>query len=175
MQHHTALEGHIPNLITGEDVEINSVLDSTEHYHINVGQQNYYQIHHHLVTEPIGEPLVRLQLRAEFLNMMIELIEGEYTYYFLSNILKLTALAVLNYLKHHIGILHRDISLNNILLVQDANGVARCLLIDFDYAVHLNMELQASCGFCTVGVLLFSTLLLLNISNDSGNPSIYGT
>jgi hypothetical protein len=59
---------------------INSVLDSTEHYHVNVGQQNYYQIHRHLVTEPIQEPLVRLQLRAEFLNVMIQLIEGEYTF-----------------------------------------------------------------------------------------------
>lgn len=64
-------------------------------------------------------------------------------------------MAVLDYLKNHVGILHRDISPNNILLVRGADGVAKCLLIDFDYAVHLNSELKASCGFRTVSNNIF--------------------
>jgi serine/threonine protein kinase len=173
MQGHAKLESHVPNLIEGEDVKINGVSDSTERYRVNVGQHNFYRIHRRLVTEPIGEPLVRFQSRAEFLNVMIELIEGEYLYHFSPNVLKLMALTVLDYLKHHVGILHRDISPNNILLVRDASGIAKCLLIDFDYAVCLDAELKASCGFRTVGVLL-STLHCYSISNNLGNPSVYG-
>jgi serine/threonine protein kinase len=60
---------------------------------------------------------------------------------------------VLDYLKRNVGILHRDISPNNILLVRDATGNARCLLIDFDYAVHLNSELKASRGLRTVSTI----------------------
>jgi len=173
MQGHAKLESHVPNLIEGEDVKINSVSDSMEHYCVNVGQHNFYQIHHCLVTEPIGEPLIRFQLKAKFLNVMIELIEGEYFYHFSPNVLKLITLTVLDYLKHHIGILHHDISPNNILLVRDVSGIAKCLLIDFDHAVCLDVELKALCCFHTVGVLL-SILHCYSISNNLGNPSVYG-
>ena len=83
-------------------------------------------------------------------------------------------MTVLNYLKTQVRILHRDISPNNILLVRDATGVARCLLIDFDYAVYLNAALKASCGFRTVSNSLFSMLRQYSMSNHLGYPSIHG-
>lgn len=77
MAKHKFLEGRVPKIIAGEDVVINGFLDSTERYRLDVGLANYHRIHRRHVTEPIGEPLVKVQSRAEFLQVMIEVVEGK--------------------------------------------------------------------------------------------------
>jgi hypothetical protein len=88
MKGHKFLEGYVPHLFEGEDVTINGVLDSTARYRVDAGQSNTYRIHRRLAMEPIGEPLIRFQSRSEFIQVMIELVGGEFIL-FLQDMLKL--------------------------------------------------------------------------------------
>ena len=63
---------------------------------------------------------------------------------------------VLQTLNDVVRVLHRDISPNNLLYVYDESGKAKCLLIDFDYAVSVRRLQQASHGFRTVCFVLVS-------------------
>jgi len=76
---------------------------------------------------------------------------------------------VLQILHGSVGILHHDISPNNILFVYDAQGKAKCLLIDFDYAVTVGRIQQASHGFRTV-CFPFLPVLSFSSSCSQGTP-----
>ena len=89
MAQHSALEGRVPKIITGEDVTIIGILDSTERYHLDVGQTNYHRIHRRHVTEPIGEPLVNFRSRIEFIQVMMDVVEGKSFFHLLRRALKL--------------------------------------------------------------------------------------
>ena len=59
-------------------------------------------------------------------------------------------ISVLQTLHDSVGVLHRDISPNNILFVPDESGKAKCILIDFDYAASVGRLQHAAHGFRTV-------------------------
>ena len=63
---------------------------------------------------------------------------------------------VLQTLNDVVRVLHRDISPNNLLYVYDESLKAKCLLINFDYAVSVGRLQQASHGFRTVCFVLVS-------------------
>jgi Fungal protein kinase len=88
MKGHKFLEGRVPNIFEGEDININGVLDSTGRYRVDTGQVNFHRIHRRLATEPIGEPLIKFRSRAEFIQVMIELVSSEFIFILL-NVLKL--------------------------------------------------------------------------------------
>lgn len=148
---HPALLGSVPVLIQGEDLQVNGVLDSTEHYRLPIGQINKHRVHRRHVTEPIGTPIVTFPSKSEFLSVIIDAIRSmSLIFIFIDYFLKFDAgFLVLRILHDVVHVLHRDISPNNILFVND-QGKAKCLLIDFDYAVSVGKRQLASHGFRTV-------------------------
>ncbi|KAJ2800236.1 hypothetical protein H4S07_005228, partial [Coemansia furcata] len=80
---------------------------------------SYFRGHHRIVMSPIGEPLHTTKSAAEFVTVVCDAMRTH------SAIVK------------HCNILHRDISDNNILVVRK-DGIARGLLIDFDYAIDMD-------------------------------------
>ena len=146
------LQGSVPVLIEGEDLKINGELDSTERYRLCIGQINKHRVHRRLVTEPIGTPIVSFASKAEFLSVIIDAVHSMSLnlYVYLSISEADVGISVLQTLHDSVGVLHRDISPNNILYVLDESGNAKCILIDFDYAASVGRLQQASHGFRTV-------------------------
>ena len=82
MKGHQYLEGRVPKIFEGEDIKVNGVLDSTGRYRVDSGQANYHRIHRRLAMEPIGEPLIKFRSRAEFIQVIIELVTGEFILFY---------------------------------------------------------------------------------------------
>ncbi|KAJ2485003.1 hypothetical protein IWW37_006056, partial [Coemansia sp. RSA 2050] len=78
-----------------------------------------FRAHRRIVMTPIGEPLRSTRSVAEFVTVVCDAMRSH------SAIVK------------HCGILHRDISDNNVLVYRANNGIARGVLIDFDYAIEV--------------------------------------
>ncbi|KAJ2727720.1 hypothetical protein IW152_006126, partial [Coemansia sp. BCRC 34962] len=78
-----------------------------------------FRAHRRIVMTPIGEPLDSTTSVAEFVTVVCDAMRCH------SAIVK------------HCGILHRDISDNNVLVYRTNNSIARGVLIDFDYAIEV--------------------------------------
>ncbi|KAJ2681265.1 hypothetical protein IWW39_006387, partial [Coemansia spiralis] len=63
-----------------------------------------------------------------------------------------------NAIFEHCQILHRDISDNNVLVVRQGDGIARGLLIDFDYALDMSIEELRTPRPEMTGTLLFMSI-----------------
>jgi hypothetical protein len=73
---HGDLVDRIPWLMDGVDLKIGNRADSTEWYRLDVGQVNRHRIHRRHVTEPIGSPLIKFSSKAEFLSVIIDVVQG---------------------------------------------------------------------------------------------------
>ncbi|KAJ2909612.1 hypothetical protein GGI21_001706, partial [Coemansia aciculifera] len=80
-----------------------------------------FRVHRRIVMSPIGEPLHMVESAKELVTVVCDVMRCH------------------SAIVHHCGILHRDISQNNVLVVR-RDGIARGLLIDFDCAVDINKE-----------------------------------
>ena len=80
---HPELAHRIPWLIEGEDIQVGNCADSTEWYHVDIGQINQHRIHRRHVTEPIGSPLIKFSSKAGFFSAMIDVVEGMFCLKFL--------------------------------------------------------------------------------------------
>ncbi|KAJ2050551.1 hypothetical protein GGI08_005470, partial [Coemansia sp. S2] len=80
-----------------------------------------FRAHRRIVMSPIGEPLCSTKSVAEFVTVVCD------------------AMRCHSAFVDDCNILHRDISDNNILVVR-SEGVARGMLIDFDYAIDLEQK-----------------------------------
>ncbi|KAJ2580695.1 hypothetical protein GGH95_002451, partial [Coemansia sp. RSA 1836] len=78
-----------------------------------------FRAHRRIVMSPIGKPLHTVESAEEFVTVVCD------------------AMRCHDAIVQHCGVLHRDISENNVLVVRQ-DGIARGLLIDFDCAVDIS-------------------------------------
>ncbi|KAJ2727859.1 hypothetical protein IW152_006109 [Coemansia sp. BCRC 34962] len=104
-----------------------------------------FRAHRRIVMTPIGEPLRSTRSVAEFVTVVCDAMRSH------SAIVK------------HCGILHRDISDNNVLVYRTNNGIARGVLIDFDYAIEVKpgsrenrKEMTGTFPFMSINNLMMS-------------------
>ncbi|KAJ2395341.1 hypothetical protein GGI23_004344, partial [Coemansia sp. RSA 2559] len=84
--------------------------------------QRLRRLHRRMVTGPIGIPIQTLSTEQEVISVLADAMQSH------ADIL------------HHAGVLHRDISLNNIMAARTPGGELRGMLIDFDHAVDVAAE-----------------------------------
>ncbi|KAJ1850854.1 hypothetical protein LPJ76_006324 [Coemansia sp. RSA 638] len=83
--------------------------------------QQLLRAHRRIVTSPVGHSIKTVQNEAELIIVLAE------------------AMQCYSSILSKCGILHRDISTNNILVVRDGeNKIPRGLLIDFDFAIKVD-------------------------------------
>ena len=136
------LSGYVPTLFCGGDVQINGINDSTELYRSGLPGwlSKWQRVHRRIVCSPIGEALTDYRSKQEFIQAICSIIlsaslsahkEFDKSHHRL--------LAHQKLFNEH-GILHRDISLNNLLLYRPkVDDTANGLLIDFDYSEELEL------------------------------------
>ena len=141
----TKLEGYVPKLICGGDVTVKDVKDCTGRYRVDLAGYPYSQrVHRRIVTSTIGEPLTMFQSKKEFLNVMISLLQSQSSIH-IQLFDTYNQYAAHKSLCEDFRILHRDISFSNLLLTRrTSTELAVGLLIDFDYAEHLQLNDDAS-------------------------------
>ncbi|KZT22979.1 hypothetical protein NEOLEDRAFT_1137056 [Neolentinus lepideus HHB14362 ss-1] len=118
----------VPNLVDDETVQVQgSKEDSTycvrpaariEQHEKNGGHINY-RVHRRMVFEPFGVPITWFKTKKELIGAMRDVIRAH------------------GDLTEKTGIIHRDISINNVMLIdasEEGNGHRKGLLIDLDYA-----------------------------------------
>ncbi|KAJ2551948.1 hypothetical protein EV175_003496 [Coemansia sp. RSA 1933] len=127
-----------PRITCGGTVRINTERDTSR---LVLGELNAYgrwtkphgvrreaesgrmqRLHRRMVTGPIGIPIQTLGTEQEVITVLADAMQSH------ASILR------------HAGILHRDISLNNIMAARMPNGELRGMLIDFDHAVDALAE-----------------------------------
>ncbi|KAJ1812064.1 hypothetical protein LPJ56_005615, partial [Coemansia sp. RSA 2599] len=120
-----SFEGTIPKLhwggvvrITGQDgVALEDKADPLFQILSNEDSANHRRVHKRLAMGPIGEPLRMVRSVDELIVVVADAMEAH------------------NAILERCGILHRDISTNNIL-INRSQGSVRGMLIDFDCAVR---------------------------------------
>ncbi|KAJ2495386.1 hypothetical protein GGH96_006400, partial [Coemansia sp. RSA 1972] len=145
--HHTFKDNtpdHIyPNMIVGGHVRLDqknrSAIDTTDAIFNIVGvkridpptdsdtksawAQQPLRAHRRIVMSPVGHSIKKVQNEAELIIVLVE------------------AMQCYSSVLDQCGVLHRDISANNILVVRDGeNKIPRGLLIDFDFAVEVDRQ-----------------------------------
>ncbi|KAJ1804462.1 hypothetical protein LPJ77_004755, partial [Coemansia sp. RSA 2523] len=130
-----------PNMIAGGHVRLDqkdkSAIDTTDAIFNAAGvdridppsdpgttsawNQQPLRAHRRIVMSPVGHSIKKVQNEAELIIVLVE------------------AMQCYSSVLDQCGVLHRDISANNILVVRDGeNKIPRGLLIDFDFAVEVN-------------------------------------
>lgn len=143
MSGHDEIKGLVPIIACGGDVKIGGELDTTSAYRLNfLGQVHRRRTHRRIVTSPVGEAITKFRSKKELISVLMDVIRGKS-----SDRLDIEYdethrhLVAHGYLTRNLRILHRDISIGNIMLArQEGSEVARGLLIDFDYSEELDEE-----------------------------------
>lgn len=176
----------VPTLVKAWTVQIAGVDETTDLLRPTFLTRNMEfetRIHRRLLMTPVGEPLINFGSLQELVSILIDIVHGKHTALLL--ILNLTFSLLVHFtLVDVCCILHRDISLNNILLYvcpkrwpassdverkrEDTiadKKLRRGLLIDFDYSSMLNTENQGvSSGHRTVSTFF---ILLNSVLNNT--------
>jgi hypothetical protein len=134
---HKGLEGHVPKLIYGGNVIINGVEDSIRRYR---SAHCIHRIHRRIIISPVGEPITSFKSKKEFIQAMITITDSKSIPQIRIN--SLDALLIAHrYLYNHVGVLHSDLSVNNILLHREDNESAAVgLLIDYDHSIMMEVD-----------------------------------
>ncbi|KAJ2041716.1 hypothetical protein H4S04_007625 [Coemansia sp. S16] len=111
----------------------------------------YFRTHRRIVMEPIGEPLRSTTSVAEFVTVVCDVMRCH------------------NAFVNDCGILHRDISPNNILVFRGADGIARGMLIDLDCAIDIDQEKREKREGREKRKEMTGTLPYMSINNLSGS------
>ncbi|KAJ2233697.1 hypothetical protein GGI13_008758, partial [Coemansia sp. RSA 455] len=110
----------------------------------------YFRAHRRIVMEPIGEPLRSTTSVAEFVTVVCDVMRCHSAFV------------------NDCGILHRDISPNNILVFRGADGIARGMLIDLDCAIDIDQEKREKREGREKRKEMTGTLPYMSINNLSG-------
>ncbi|EPQ57055.1 hypothetical protein GLOTRDRAFT_137483 [Gloeophyllum trabeum ATCC 11539] len=133
-----AVEG-VPRLVAHEVAEFRGQKDTTKLIRPILSEEMYSKmyldaytsvgerVHMRLVMTPFAMPITHFKTKGELVGAFIDVIEAH------------------KQLVEKANILHRDISVNNIMLVESSdqegkNGRRRGLLIDLDYAAHYSPD-----------------------------------
>ncbi|KAJ2259086.1 hypothetical protein GGI13_000147, partial [Coemansia sp. RSA 455] len=111
----------------------------------------YFRAHRRIVMEPIGEPLRSTTSVAEFVTVVCDVMRCH------------------NAFVNDCGILHRDISPNNILVFRGDDGIARGMLIDLDCAIDIDQEKREEREGRVKRKEMTGTLPYMSINNLSGS------
>ena len=148
----------VPELIWGGTVELevsdgNTLReDKTSWIRHGFSDGKKYRIHRRLVMGPVGENLSSFTSLGELVAALRDVIVGMSVAIFIHQML------IVNPIAHKAccdkGVLHRDLSFNNILLARNPKHSAekprQGLLIDFDYAASVSPARKAEIGQRTV-------------------------
>ncbi|KAJ2475791.1 hypothetical protein IWW56_005252, partial [Coemansia sp. RSA 2131] len=155
-----------PKLIVGGHVRLNpknrSAIDTTDVIFNAAGvdridppsdsdtdsawNQQLLRAHRRIVTSPVGHSIKTVQNEAELIIVLAE------------------AMQCYSSILSKCGILHRDISTNNILVVRDGEDkIPRGLLIDFDVAVEVDMRIRSTCPEISGTMPYMSIANILNL------------
>ncbi|KAJ2472256.1 hypothetical protein IWW56_006184, partial [Coemansia sp. RSA 2131] len=142
-----ALDGTYPRLEAGGVVQIKyagGVVDDTtqlilEDIHENTHAKVPARIHRRIVMSPVGNPLQRVESADELIVVVGDVMAAH------------SAIA------KRCGLLHRDLSVNNIMFHRDANGGVRGMLIDFDNACRIT-DMQTAEWQDRTGMLPFMSI-----------------
>ncbi|KZT22981.1 hypothetical protein NEOLEDRAFT_1070149 [Neolentinus lepideus HHB14362 ss-1] len=156
----------VPNLVDDETVQVRGTEeDSTnlvrpaariEQYE-EQGGHIHYRVHRRLVFEPFGVPITWFKTKKELIGAMRDVIRAHRD------------------LVVKTGIIHRDISINNVMLIdasEEGNGHRKGLLIDLDYATDYPEPADRQTGKAErTGTLPFMAVdLLLGWGNVQHKP-----
>jgi protein kinase-like protein len=71
------LKNRVPDLIEGEDICVGGAVDSTGRYREHIGGMHDSRGHRRLVMTPIGKQITTFESKSEFINAIIDVIEGK--------------------------------------------------------------------------------------------------
>ena len=72
-----SIKESIPIIVCGSNVEVNGILDCTGCYRKDLrGWTDSQRTHRHIVSSPIGEPIITFCSKKEFIQAIISIIEG---------------------------------------------------------------------------------------------------
>ncbi|KAJ2478292.1 hypothetical protein IWW56_003796 [Coemansia sp. RSA 2131] len=148
------LDGMYSRLEAGGVVQINYVGgvvdDTTQLILVDIGEDTRAKvparIHRRIVMSPVGEPIHNLKSIDELIVVVGDVMAAH------------SAIA------KRCGLLHRDLSVNNIMFHRDANGGVKGMLIDFDNACRITDMEKTERPDC-VGTLPFMSIGNLELSN----------
>ena len=135
----------IPELVHGEDVlvcgvsgsEREYVVDSTARWRVRDESGGEERVHRRIVMKPVGRHITNFKSLKELVGAFMDITKGSSISPSTSSA---TSMLIIIYSAHAVlcnkGILHRDISINNVMLSSPKNTEcpAKGLLIDYDYA-----------------------------------------
>ncbi|KIM73761.1 hypothetical protein PILCRDRAFT_14983, partial [Piloderma croceum F 1598] len=113
------MEG-VPHLINSDDVMAHGQIDSTAVHRVGLSYKEE-RVHRRLVVKPVATPLYTFESKKELIQAFVDIVKTH---------------KALCEQRH---ILHRDISLNNLMLYEHSpeDSTRRGLLIDFDYSTEI--------------------------------------
>lgn len=141
---HEKINDFVPTIVCGGDVTINGERDSTGTYRTHVlGGVRGRRVHRRAVTTPVGEPIINFRSKKELISALMDIVRTH------------------AYLTNELRILHRDISIGNVMLNRrDGHENASGLLIDFDYSEGLEARTKD---------LVAEGVIWINFANDRAN------
>ncbi|TDL29097.1 hypothetical protein BD410DRAFT_3664 [Rickenella mellea] len=141
---------HVAELVEYQKLEIENVIDSTETdmWFAKADQKTKdnpeIREHVRIVLTPYGRPLWEFNSKRELLQTFIDVIDAHDKLY------------------AEKGILHRDISLRNILIT----ALGRGLLIDMDFAIRMTKKLRQAASGPRTGTVPFMAVAILLKRHD---------
>ncbi|KAJ2111307.1 hypothetical protein IW146_005446 [Coemansia sp. RSA 922] len=129
----------------------NNADDANKPGEVRSNDDLYFRAHRRIVMEPIGEPLRSTTSVAEFVTVVCDVMRCHSAFV------------------NDCGILHRDISPNNILVFRGADGIARGMLIDLDCAIDIDQEKREKREGRAKRKEMTGTLPYMSINNLSGS------
>ncbi|KAJ2556096.1 hypothetical protein EV175_002118 [Coemansia sp. RSA 1933] len=129
-------QNHIfPRIVSGGEVRFQRgdeyvADDTTQIYEYNKRDKQVFRVQRHLCTTPVGHPLNTVENEEELVLVLADVMEYH------------------NAIFEQCNVLHRDISVNNILVVRDFEGQSasqpvRGLLIDYDHAICMDQRYRS--------------------------------
>ena len=111
-----------------------------------------------MVLEPVAEPLYNFESKKELIQAFVDIVKSKFLSLLIVHMATslLFAISVYKILCKQCQILHRDISLNNLMLYKHSpeDGTRRGLLIDFNYSTEIGNPNGPSDNHRTVCLLV---------------------
>jgi hypothetical protein len=133
----------VPELVDSGEVIVDGQVDSTSRQRPKAcSSSNQNRVHRMVVQRPVGKRINHFASKREILSSFIQLIQGESYHIFQRSMSSLRYFLAHQSSSTRAKILHRDISVNNLILVdlkltEPITTLRRGSLIDYDYAAFL--------------------------------------
>jgi Fungal protein kinase len=133
------MEG-VPHLINSDDVMAHGQIDSTAVRRVGLSYKEE-RVHRRLVVKPVATPLYTFESKKELIQAFVDIVKSKFLSLLITHVTASLSHAISAHkaLCEQRHILHRDISLNNLMLYEHSpeDSTRRGLLIDFDYSTEI--------------------------------------